>query len=65
MIFVDLTRVFDTVSHDGLSKIMTQICFDANQRRFQTKSKVQTEGFDELLYTDDMAKNASSDRTIY
>ena len=32
-----------------------------NLRRFQAKSKVQTDVIDELLYADDMNKNASSE----
>ena len=35
-----------------------------NLRRMQAKSKVQTDVLDELLYADDMAKNASTERKM-
>ena len=35
-----------------------------NLRRFQAKTKMQTDVLDELLYADDMDKNANSEAKI-
>ena len=35
-----------------------------NSRRLQAKSKVRTDMLDELLYADDIAKNASTERKM-
>ena len=46
---------------DGDDDILIRYRFDGklfNRRRFQAKSKVQTEVLDEFLFADDMAKGA-------
>ena len=72
MTFVDSVKAFDTVSRDGLWKIIIPAdafqdyndCFPISYRvngnlfkiRLEAKSKIQTDVLDELLYADCVAQ---------
>ena len=52
---------------DGENGISIMYCFDGtllNLRKLQAKSKVKTEGLDEFLFADDMAKGAPTEEKM-
>ena len=51
---------------DGDTRFPNRCCFGGNfkLKRLQVKTKVQTDVLDELLYADDMDKNASSEAKL-
>ena len=77
---VNLCHFFSSFWYQGLTAtsacgsswtfLFSFLCFPIgygrlfNLRRLQAKSKVQTEVVDKLLYVDDMAKNASTERKM-